>query len=64
MNTVDRHKQRTTTANSGLAKGGLTCFDDTLVLKIPPFAKPQTVSGHAKDDPQPKDTMTKSEKLN
>ena len=45
-----------TAANSGLAKGGQTCFDDTsvlkqtfvlrmtLVLKIPPFAKPQTVT--------------------
>lgn len=27
-------KQRTTTANSGLAKGGVSCFVETFVLRM------------------------------
>ena len=37
----------TTSANSGLAKGGLLCFDQKLVRYFPPFAKPLGVMGKA-----------------
>ena len=55
-------ERRTTTANSGLAKGGVSCFVETFVqgstfvlrmnfsAKNPPFAKPQNVSTHPKTD--------------
>lgn len=39
---------RTPAHNSVLAKGELRFFKDSSVLKIPPFAKPETARGQAK----------------
>jgi hypothetical protein len=54
---TDDIKEEERTANTGLAKVAVQCSADTFVVKIATFAKPENVSGHAKDEKKPYKTI-------